>query len=708
MKKLLLTVLNLAAFGLIQTQATVYYINDNTVEPGSICTAVGNIANNGLTPATPKTLEFVNHGNSIHPGDTVYIDKGDYINIWNCGAGINPGTAAQPVRFIGVDSSSTRIIGTAGVGGTNAIALACMGADTDLYWEFSSLALVGQGGMPALYVGNGGRSFRFVTFTDCVIKSEGMGANAINLGASMAKFRFENCRIQSEQSSISMIPGAANIENSFINCHIVHVGNSAHTVIAIGNGTRHDNVFDGCTITNNGPGPIFEFPGGNYNNTIITNSRIGSAGTTSEGVRINSGSALIGFQFSNNYVYGVQTGISCGNPGQGGLQIVNNSFYTTGNSLGNANPGGFFVSANITNNIFASTATSGSLVLLNGTNAPATMNYNLYYKSAGANLVTNDGTNYATLEDWKGVLGANDDNSLEGNPVYADAAAGDLAIACTSPAFQTGTVVGSITEDIDGNTRPATPSIGAYENTTVVTVSVLADDEALCAGGSTAITASGADTYTWAPATGLDATTGTSVTASPEAGITYTITGTQAGCTGTTTITIVVNPLPVVTLSNFDEVCDTDAQIALTGGAPAGGDYSGTGVTANSFDAAIAGQGTHEITYIYTDANGCEASATADIIVTVCTDTRKAYTAGATSVYPNPSNGSFMLKIEPKRSGNAVLMILDAQGKSHYTNEFYLPAGESYKDVEATLLPGVYHLQLVYEGKVHNEKLVVQ
>jgi len=50
-------------------------------------------------------------------------------------------------------------------------------------------------------------------------------------------------------------------------------------------------------------------------------------------------------------------------------------------------------------------------------------------------------------------------------------------------------------------------------------------------------------TYTWAPATGLNTTTGSSVTASPTSTGTYTVTGTDAiGCTGTATKTVTVGP----------------------------------------------------------------------------------------------------------------------------------------------------------------------
>jgi hypothetical protein len=70
----------------------------------------------------------------------------------------------------------------------------------------------------------------------------------------------------------------------------------------------------------------------------------------------------------------------------------------------------------------------------------------------------------------------------------------------------------------------------------------------ICAGSSAAITAAGVTTYTWAPATGLDVTTGPNVNASPTVNTTYTVSGTDAnGCTAYDTLSITTNPLPIVT-----------------------------------------------------------------------------------------------------------------------------------------------------------------
>lgn len=73
---------------------------------------------------------------------------------------------------------------------------------------------------------------------------------------------------------------------------------------------------------------------------------------------------------------------------------------------------------------------------------------------------------------------------------------------------------------------------------------------------------------------------------------------------------------PVVTLDFTDNVCHDDGIITLTQGLPAGGTYTGTGIIGtDQFDPAIAGIGTHAITYTYIAAGGCSATASDNLVV---------------------------------------------------------------------------------------------
>lgn len=86
-----------------------------------------------------------------------------------------------------------------------------------------------------------------------------------------------------------------------------------------------------------------------------------------------------------------------------------------------------------------------------------------------------------------------------------------------------------------------------------VSVSPSNTTSSICSAGVT-LTASGANTYSWSPATGLSSTTGTTVTASPTSTTTYTVTGTSSsGCVDTATalITVTDNITTDITANGF-------------------------------------------------------------------------------------------------------------------------------------------------------------
>lgn len=81
-------------------------------------------------------------------------------------------------------------------------------------------------------------------------------------------------------------------------------------------------------------------------------------------------------------------------------------------------------------------------------------------------------------------------------------------------------------------------------------VAVSASTTSICNGDVAAITASGASTYSWSPATGLNNTNTASVFASPTATTTYTVSGTDAnGCVGINTTKVIPNTEAKVNLA---------------------------------------------------------------------------------------------------------------------------------------------------------------
>lgn len=109
----------------------------------------------------------------------------------------------------------------------------------------------------------------------------------------------------------------------------------------------------------------------------------------------------------------------------------------------------------------------------------------------------------------------------------------------------------------DNASQTAASNTIAVVVNTPSTVSVTPTTGLICGTGSVELTASGAVSYTWSPASGLSATTGDVVTASPTVTTTYTATGTDANnCTNTASATITYSVVPTVTAaSSLPTVC---------------------------------------------------------------------------------------------------------------------------------------------------------
>ena len=98
--------------------------------------------------------------------------------------------------------------------------------------------------------------------------------------------------------------------------------------------------------------------------------------------------------------------------------------------------------------------------------------------------------------------------------------------------------------------------------------------------------------------------------------IKYVYTDAANGCEYNSTQLVLVNPLPAVSISGLQpSYCISSGVVALMA-MPAGGVFSGPGITGNIFDPALAGAGgPYAITYTYTDISGCSNTATETVTV---------------------------------------------------------------------------------------------
>ena len=148
------------------------------------------------------------------------------------------------------------------------------------------------------------------------------------------------------------------------------------------------------------------------------------------------------------------------------------------------------------------------------------------------------------------------------------------------------------------------------------TLTITPNSPTICAGASTTLTASGASTYSWSPATGLSATTGASVTANPTVTTTYTITATNSnGCIGTQTATVNINATPTLTVTpNNPTICNAGSATMTASGASTYSWSPSTGLNTTSGATVISNASSSTIyTVSGTGSDGCLATATATV-----------------------------------------------------------------------------------------------
>ena len=220
-------------------------------------------------------------------------------------------------------------------------------------------------------------------------------------------------------------------------------------------------------------------------------------------------------------------------------------------------------------------------------------------------------------------------------------------VFATISVTSTYTVIGT---DANGCVDTASVEV-VVNNLPTVTAST---DDTICDGQSSALTASGATTYSWSPSGSLDASTGANVNASASATTTYIVIGTDAnGCSNTAMVTVVVNALPTVAASADDAIC-IGASSALNVSGANSYSWSPSGSLSTSTGASVTATPTITTTYtvIGTDANGCANSdsvmitvnnlpiITASADVSICTGDSTTLTAGGASTYSwTPNTG---------------------------------------------------------------------
>lgn len=179
-------------------------------------------------------------------------------------------------------------------------------------------------------------------------------------------------------------------------------------------------------------------------------------------------------------------------------------------------------------------------------------------------------------------------------------------------------------------------------------------------------------------------------------------------------VSVPVNPNPAVSFTGLGILYYTnDATVTLTG-SPAGGVFSGTGVSGNLFSAADAtAGGPYSITYSYTDVNGCTGEQTQQVTVladtSVNTSVEDIANVSAVKIFPNPNHGAFTLSFDSETSEMIELSVTDVLGKKVWKSELLSAVGTNTSAIRlADLITGCYQLNIKTNDLQKSYRLIIQ
>lgn len=160
-------------------------------------------------------------------------------------------------------------------------------------------------------------------------------------------------------------------------------------------------------------------------------------------------------------------------------------------------------------------------------------------------------------------------------------------------------------------------------------------------------------------------------------------------------------------LTGLDTLYCVNAPTVVLTGTPAGGTFSGPGVTGNVFDPTAAGVGAQTITYSYM-ANGCSATAQTSTTISACTGIDNIANTAAIHVVPNPSNGTFSINFANNLNEKIEVTVQNYLGQRVYQSTQNATLGNnsiSIKMDEAK--PGLYLLSVKKSSGITKMQVLV-
>lgn len=234
----------------------------------------------------------------------------------------------------------------------------------------------------------------------------------------------------------------------------------------------------------------------------------------------------------------------------------------------------------------------------------------------------------------------------------------------------------------------------------------------ICNGASTALTASGASSFTWTPGTGLSATTGNNVTANPTVTTTYAINGTTGSCSNSTTVTITVDDLSVPSIEFVDSTVACPTIVSFDGSnSTHASSFSwsfpgGTPATSNSSSPTISFSDDGTVTVVLITGNSCGADSTVFTldVTTNCglglTDLANAY-----SISYNPESFLVNITSDLGLSSGTSIQLYNDMGQLLSSNQL-VNAVNSYNLSVANYASGMYFVRILSSSYEATAKVI--
>jgi serine protease len=276
-------------------------------------------------------------------------------------------------------------------------------------------------------------------------------------------------------------------------------------------------------------------------------------------------------------------------------------------------------------------------------------------------------------------------------------------------------VVGGGCHEVDSTTNIIT--VNATPNISITS----SNGTTICPGSSTLLTASGAaGSYTWTPPTNLTTTSGPVTTANPSSDINYSVSGTTAGCVGTSAINIKVDQpiVPNVTVNPSNASVCTVTPIVFNASASTNvSSYTwsfpgGTPSSSNSSSPSVtyATMGTYTVTLI--EANSCTTNNTYSKVVTVgCVGVKELFSSANVNTNYNSLYKQLNITVNDNFNmhDNLAVKLIDMVGQVVYTGQLVTAGSASSTVIDmSSYANGIYTVQLSGSSGVYNRKFVAE